>query len=151
MANLIPVNLSVTNAIVTLVHPLFAPGGFDLKASLDAKSAINTSSTDMGTRRRSLDGDVGTGSIYVDYTTEFQFLPDSEAIRLLFAPWNQFQKAMGGASPAAALYITYGARRVQHVFTNGSLMNFNPLASFQEDAQNQAVQIIWADYNSVGV
>jgi hypothetical protein len=144
------INLSVTNAIFSLIHPVIAPSGFDLKPSLDAKQSISVQVTDTGTRRRALDGNVGAGQIYVDYTTEFQLLPDSDAVRLFFNALSQYEK-INGKTLIPFLYVTYGAQRIQHIFSGGVLMNYSPMASFQDDAQNQSAQIVWADYNAVGL
>ena len=144
------INLSVTNAIITIIHPIIAPGGFDLKPSLDAKSSLRVSVTDSGTRRRALNGDIGAGQIYTDFTLDFELLPDSEAARLFFNPLYMYEKA-NGKSMIPFLYVTYGSQRIRHALSDGVLMNYSPLASFQEDAQNQSAQIIFGDYAPVGL
>ena len=144
------INLSVTNAIITILHPIIAPVGFDLKPSLDAKESLNVSVTDSGTRRRALGGDIGAGQIYTDFTTELKLLPDSAAARLFFNVLYMYEK-VNGKTLIPFLYVTYGSQRVRHVLSDGVLMNYSPLASFQEDAQNQPVQIIWGDYAPAGI
>jgi hypothetical protein len=143
-------NLSVTNAIVTVVHSILAPGGIDLKPSLDAKAGIDVSTTPLATTRRALDGKRGVGTIYDDPKTSFELLPNSAALRDFFYLWRQYDK-LNGATKAEFMYVTYGDKRVQHVFEGGVLEMLDPMAAFREDAQNQKCEVSWDFTYEVGL